>query len=156
RLASRMARRPSLPLMRAYWSSAGPKCSFPPEMPCRGGWASCGGPSARSFALQMNASGRPALLWIIWRPASCARSSSGKVAAMSDQQEKPTTAIYQRLSEKVGAREKRRIRARNVKDRTLWVGLGAFGVVGWSVAVPTVVGIVLGLWLDRLWPARFS
>jgi ATP synthase protein I len=27
-------------------------------------------------------------------------------------------------------------------------GLGMFGLVGWSVAVPTVLGIALGLWLD--------
>lgn len=67
----------------------------------------------------------------------------------------PTAAPHE-LSEEVGAREKRKVRARNAKDRTLWVGLGTFGVVGWSVAVPTVIGIVLGLWLDRLWPGRFS
>ncbi|ODU09995.1 MAG: ATPase F0F1 [Rubrivivax sp. SCN 71-131] len=35
-------------------------------------------------------------------------------------------------------------------------GLGAFGVVGWSVAVPTVGGALLGLWLDRIAPQRFS
>ena len=35
-------------------------------------------------------------------------------------------------------------------------GLGALGVVGWSVALPTVGGALLGLWLDRVAPARFS
>lgn len=35
-------------------------------------------------------------------------------------------------------------------------GLGAFGVVGWSVAIPTVGGALLGLWLDRVAPQRFS
>lgn len=35
-------------------------------------------------------------------------------------------------------------------------GLSAFGVIGWSVAVPTVGGALLGLWLDRVAPARFS
>lgn len=35
-------------------------------------------------------------------------------------------------------------------------GLGAFGVIGWSVAVPTVAGAVLGVWLDRAFPQRFS
>ncbi len=35
-------------------------------------------------------------------------------------------------------------------------GIGAFGVVGWSVAVPTVGGALLGLWLDRVAPVRFS
>ena len=31
-----------------------------------------------------------------------------------------------------------------------------FGVVGWSVAAPTLIGIALGYWLDRMWPRHFS
>jgi ATP synthase protein I len=60
------------------------------------------------------------------------------------------------LSEEVGAREERKIRARRTRDRTLVIGAGMFGVVGWSVAVPTLIGIALGLWFDRLWPGAFS
>jgi len=60
------------------------------------------------------------------------------------------------LGEQVGAKELRKIRARRQKDRTLWVGLGMFGMVGWSIAAPTLIGVVLGLWFDRLWPGPFS
>lgn len=35
-------------------------------------------------------------------------------------------------------------------------GLSAFGVVGWSVALPTVCGALLGLWLDRVLPQAFA
>ena len=35
-------------------------------------------------------------------------------------------------------------------------GLGVFGMIGWSVAVPTVAGALLGLWLDRVAPQSFS
>lgn len=35
-------------------------------------------------------------------------------------------------------------------------GLSAFGVIGWSVAIPTVGGALLGLWLERVAPARIS
>ena len=35
-------------------------------------------------------------------------------------------------------------------------GLGAFGMIGWSVAVPTVAGAFLGLWLNRVAPQSFS
>lgn len=35
-------------------------------------------------------------------------------------------------------------------------GLSAFGVIGWSVALPTVLGALLGLWLDRVAPQGFS
>lgn len=33
-------------------------------------------------------------------------------------------------------------------DESVWYGLGMFGLVGWAVAVPTLLGIALGLWLD--------
>ncbi len=35
-------------------------------------------------------------------------------------------------------------------------GIGTFGMIGWSVAVPTVGGAFLGLWLDRVHPQDFS
>ncbi len=35
-------------------------------------------------------------------------------------------------------------------------GIGAFGVIGWSVAVPTLLGTALGVWLDRVAPQGFS
>jgi ATP synthase protein I len=31
-----------------------------------------------------------------------------------------------------------------------------FGLVGWSVAIPTVIGIGLGVWIDTKWPSRYS
>ncbi len=42
----------------------------------------------------------------------------------------------------------RKLRARAEGDRGIWFGLGMMGVVGWSVAVPTVLGIAIGVWLD--------
>jgi len=35
-------------------------------------------------------------------------------------------------------------------------GIGAFGIIGWSIAVPTVGGAFAGLWLDRALPQAFS
>ena len=35
-------------------------------------------------------------------------------------------------------------------------GIGTFGMIGWSIAVPTVGGAFLGLWLDRVAPQNFS
>ena len=31
-----------------------------------------------------------------------------------------------------------------------------FGVVGWAVAIPTVLGIFLGVWIDLKWPGPYS
>jgi ATP synthase protein I len=34
--------------------------------------------------------------------------------------------------------------------------MGMFGLVGWSVAIPTLLGVALGWWLDDVWPQDFS
>lgn len=31
----------------------------------------------------------------------------------------------------------------------VWFGLGMMGLVGWSVVVPTLLGAVLGAWIDK-------
>lgn len=38
----------------------------------------------------------------------------------------------------------------------LFFGLGVFGVVGWSVAIPTLIGITIGVWIDSTWPSQYS
>lgn len=56
----------------------------------------------------------------------------------------------------VAAKERRRLRAIRRGDRSIWEGFGVFGVVGWSVALPTLVGAALGVWIDSRWSSRFS
>jgi ATP synthase protein I len=60
-----------------------------------------------------------------------------------------------KMDEEVGKREKRKLKARG-RERRVWFGLGMFGLIGWAVAVPTILGVMLGVWLDRAWPAHFS
>lgn len=57
------------------------------------------------------------------------------------------------LGENVGHKAERKLRGRRQKRRTVWFGLGMFGLVGWAVAVPTLIGIVIGIWLDDRYPA---
>ncbi|MDY7100156.1 MAG: AtpZ/AtpI family protein [Actinomycetota bacterium] len=47
----------------------------------------------------------------------------------------------------VERRAQRRRRARE-RHESVWFGLGMFGVVGWSVALPTLIGIAIGAWVD--------
>lgn len=58
----------------------------------------------------------------------------------------------QSLSEKVGRRADRKRSSREQDSATAWFGLGMFGLVGWSVAIPSLIGIAVGLWLDTRWP----
>lgn len=57
-----------------------------------------------------------------------------------------------RLHEEVGDQARRKLAARREGDRGVWFGLGMFGLVGWSVAVPTLLGIAVGLFLDGRLP----
>ena len=56
----------------------------------------------------------------------------------------------------VGVREKRKIRARNKNHDEVWFGLGMFGVIGWSVSIPTVIGAFVGIWIDLKWQGGYS
>lgn len=56
----------------------------------------------------------------------------------------------------IGRRAQRLKKARENPGVSPLRGLGAFGMIGWSIAVPTVGGAFLGLWLDRNMPQDFS
>lgn len=53
-------------------------------------------------------------------------------------------------------REDLRIRGSAQRKDVFWFGLGTFGLVGWSVVIPALLGVAVGLWIDRTWPSRFS
>ena len=55
-------------------------------------------------------------------------------------------------SERVGEQAARKLQQRQRPPTTVWSGLGMMGLVGWSVAVPTLIGVAAGLWLDRHHP----
>ena len=60
------------------------------------------------------------------------------------------------LAEHVGAKAARKIKARRRGTPGLWFGLGTMGLIGWSVAVPTLLGAALGIWLDKHYPGGRS
>lgn len=61
------------------------------------------------------------------------------------------TARKQRddLLEVVSRRQAEKLRSRREGRPNLDRGLGASGTVGWSIAVPTLLGVAAGVWLDR-------
>lgn len=60
-----------------------------------------------------------------------------------------------RFDSVVGRKARRRIAARDEGDRA-WFWLGMLGLIGWSVTIPTLLGVALGLWLDTAVPTDFS
>jgi ATP synthase protein I len=61
-----------------------------------------------------------------------------------------------RFLRRIGSLAARKLAAQRDSKHPLWFGLGMFGTIGWSVALPTVVGALLGLWWDRHHPGRHS
>ncbi len=62
----------------------------------------------------------------------------------------------EQVSDEISRKAERRLRAREQQRRGVWFGLGMFGLVGWAVAIPTVLGIAIGLWLDGKFPGKVS
>ena len=60
------------------------------------------------------------------------------------------------LSEEVGLKAARKLRARRHAGHGVWFGLGMMGLIGWSVAIPTLLGAALGLWLDQHYPGKHA
>lgn len=60
------------------------------------------------------------------------------------------------LSEIVDIKATRKLRSQKIESPGIWFGLGTMGLIGWSVAVPTLLGAGLGIWLDRQFPEGHS
>jgi ATP synthase protein I len=64
--------------------------------------------------------------------------------------------IMDDLARKVQRKEERKMKARAEGDKGVWFGLGMFGLVGWSVAIPTLIFLGIGIWVDRKLPSQYS
>ncbi len=69
-------------------------------------------------------------------------------------EEKPP--LQTEFSRQVSRKEARKLKARRVRRQGVWFGLGMIGLIGWSVALPALAGALLGAWIDRTWPSRYS
>jgi ATP synthase protein I len=57
---------------------------------------------------------------------------------------------------KIAALAARKLKAQRAGVQGAWFGLGMLGVIGWSVTVPTLLGALLGVWLDKHHPGAHS
>jgi ATP synthase protein I len=60
------------------------------------------------------------------------------------------------FAKQVGAQAARKLKARRNATPGVWYGLGTMGLVGWSIAIPTLIGASVGLWLDTHHPGGHS
>lgn len=63
---------------------------------------------------------------------------------MTQQQEN-----HEQLEEAVRTRQERRERWQREGERSLGQNLAMIGALGWTIVLPTLIGIFAGRWLDR-------
>lgn len=56
--------------------------------------------------------------------------------------------------QRISAEEKRKILSRQRKHRGIWYGLGMIGTIGWSISLPILIGLAIGIWIDTNFPSR--
>ena len=74
---------------------------------------------------------------------------------MTDEKERHNLTSDREFIQQVSANAARKLRAQR-NGESVWFGLGMSGLIGWSVAVPTVVGAMIGLWWDNHHPGAHS
>lgn len=62
----------------------------------------------------------------------------------------------QHVQDLIARKEARRLRAKAKQQQQVWFGLGMFGLIGWSVTVPTLIGAAVGMAIDARWETRQS
>jgi len=72
---------------------------------------------------------------------------------MENSEEKTNENIFNRS---VAEKEQRKLRALSEKKENPLLGVGMFGMVGWTVAIPALLGTALGIWLDKTYHQTFS
>ena len=75
---------------------------------------------------------------------------------MNDEKNNKTSKYEPTFTVQIGAKAARKLKARRHSTQGVWLGLGMMGLVGWSVAIPTLLGAALGLWLDEHHPGKHS
>lgn len=72
---------------------------------------------------------------------------------MTEPRKQDTPPPFQQAVER---KAKRKQSAQKHRGAPLWSHFGVFGLVGWSVAIPTLLAIAAGIWLDRHTSSRLS
>lgn len=59
------------------------------------------------------------------------------------------------MNEKIAVEANKKIRSKS-EGKEILFGMGVFGIIGWSVAVPMLLGVALGSYLDKRFTQSFS
>ena len=75
---------------------------------------------------------------------------------MTDERTKDDANDETSFSQRIGQEASRKLKAQRSSNKSIWFGLGMSGLVGWSVTVPALIGVAMGIWVDRSYPSPYS
>ncbi len=62
----------------------------------------------------------------------------------------PNNQGHDEMQKAVGLRDRRRKQWKKEGERSLWKNLSMVGALGWLIVTPTLLGVLIGRWLDGL------
>jgi len=68
---------------------------------------------------------------------------------MNEDRKQSRTKQPSALGRQIGNKAARKLKARRNPSPGVWYGLGMMGLIGWSIAIPTLLGAAIGVWLDK-------
>ena len=69
----------------------------------------------------------------------------------------PMENQYRRqFAQEIARKQQRRAKGLRQRRHTAWFGLGVFGVVGWSVMIPFLICLAIGIYIDATWQSGIS
>lgn len=75
---------------------------------------------------------------------------------MNDKRKPTPPDPEMRFDRDVSRKIARKLKLQREGKPGVWFGLGMFGLIGWSVAVPTLLGAMVGMWWDHHHPGAHS
>lgn len=75
---------------------------------------------------------------------------------MENETGKQRSKTQTEYSRRISVKATRKLEAKNSGENKVWVGLGMMGMIGWSVVLPTLLGVALGSWIDRKYHSSYS
>lgn len=84
------------------------------------------------------------------------RATPPSLRKPSSETENPHSRSQQIVQEQIHRKGSRRLKAKSEMHNRVWFGLGMFGLIGWSVTIPTLIGTAIGVWLDAKWEGKQS
>ena len=65
----------------------------------------------------------------------------------------PNNQGHDKMQKAVRLRERRRKQWKKEGERSLWQNLSMVGALGWLIVTPTLLGVLIGRWLDGIFEA---